>query len=225
MERVLLELRLNPNLLFYPHKEEVGKELNKYFSDWEIINGLALNLYNKEDKTSCILEHNRIVLANEYTQTEQNFFMLVNNVLNIYKSKIEINDIFRIGIRYTILSKTSFKFSELVSIFQEKFYPKNKDIEKILVSKFTDVAFLADFIKNGYKFHYMIGPVNKEEGLQRFSSKFKIKNSDFSDTMLFVDVDGYVDERFTIKKLADNINGIKESARKITKESLKLFGL
>lgn len=224
MKRTVLELRLIPNLLFYTKKEEVGKELTKYFPDW-INNALNINLFNKDTKTSCILEFNRLAIICDDTQSEHKFFELANEIINIYTSKIKIGEVLRVGIRDVITENTSLKYKELVTLFQEKFYPKSKEIQDLLVKDFSDVAFAADFEKLKYKFHYMMGPVNKDEGLKRFNPnpKFDIKESDFVETMIFLDVDGYLDSKIKFAELDGNIKGIKEAIGNIIKGSLHLF--
>ncbi len=224
MKRIVVELVIKPNLLFYRFKDEIGAEINKTLPDWET-NALKIDLFDKKEKLACFLEHKRLAVICDDVKDEDKFFAFLEFVITTYTSKLPLTDILRVGIRHTLLNKTALKYPELVSLFQEKFYPKDKEIEAIVGQKISDAVFSADFERENYKFHYLFGPVSKDEGLAKFgpNTKFELDSEGLSEVMTYLDVDGYKDKDCRARDLNRYITEIRKLVSSTVQESLKLI--
>jgi hypothetical protein len=222
MKKISSELRIAPSISFFKLKEEIAEGIVEEFSNWET-DSLGFNLVSPENKESAILQHNRIAFVGENVQSEHKYLELLKKILKTYNDKLSVKAVFRLGIRFTVIQKTNLKFPELAEIMQKRFYSADKEIGKILVEKYSDVAFSVDFEKDGYKFHYLIGPVSKNEAKGRFNSAFGVNDSDTSETMIFLDVDCYTEEKSTFDKIEAKIEAMQSLASKIVTDSLALF--
>jgi len=101
------------------------------------------------------------------------------SLIDKYKD-YKINDVIRLGTKSEILCHIKGKnFDELKNIFKKKLFKDFEKIEQKTSFKLNDYAFVSDFIKDEGKANILMGPVTKDEVIQKyFNNHEKYKNFD-----------------------------------------------
>lgn len=209
----IIELRFKASLPFFQLRAEIGKPLEKLFKDWRF-DPVTLKFFDIEKYQTASLECKRISITS-LNQSSDDFKNLTTKVISGYFKALPIDKLIRYGYRKIFSAPLEVKFDEVVKLFHDKIYPKNEEFKNIFTEGFSDVAFLGNFTRDSFSFHFQAGPVTKDECIKRMEphNPFKVKNKDkeITDISLFLDTDCYKEN-----VSADNYTTLLEDSFKLT---------
>lgn len=164
----------------------------------------------------------------------ENFGFQVEAIENFdfFKSKIDllfsfvdnykeykINDVIRIGTKSCILCHIKGKnFDDLKNIFRNKMFKGSDEIEKKTNSKLLDYAFSSDLTNDDGKANILMGPVTKEEVIQKHFGNHEKYNNFNKKNGIYIEIDYSQDQESQIKN-----DKLKEQAKANVDNIKKLY--
>jgi uncharacterized protein (TIGR04255 family) len=227
LRKVAFELRFHPSLIFYNEMNNIGNELNEFYPDW-LRNWNLIQFTDKNTNSFFLVSHNRIAGEMDAPDSFQAFKSRITKGTKIFRDKVPIDNINRIGVRFFWLCAVDFPFEELNRIIQNKFYGPREELSKALVSEFKDVAFFFDFEKANNNIHFVFGPVKDKEIPERIPPIKLItgepKILETPNVGIFYDIDCYIQE-IRISELESFLDKgydlVKEMVNSVTKYILE----
>ena len=162
LRRLIFEFRFHPSLKYYDQINEMGDQFNRIYPHWQR-DWTKIHFTDQAKRSSLLIEHNRIGSHTDMPDNFPDFKKRVWDGVKVYNERVPIEDVRRCGIRGFWLCPVDFDFDELLAIIQDKFYAAKKELGEIIGTKFTDVAYIFVFERDGYNVHLKMGPVKKEE--------------------------------------------------------------
>lgn len=215
-KKIAVEARIKPNLRFLKEKHNIATDLNEVYPSWKISNSES-RLINKEEHNSIQLTSRNVRFSFNFPKDLDAAKERIASDLSKYMNSLSATEFERIGVRFLFLKEVSLSFDELRDIMQFRLFKKMGDLSSILTPEFTDLAYVVDFIKDGFKYHFKSGPVRKKQTLELipfevddFEEKvFSEKMEKIPEVNLFSDIDCYKDslDKEDLEKFIDESFG------------------
>lgn len=186
-QKIIGQIQFRPSLESFSSSPVIAKTLEKKFEEWQV-KGDNITLYSPEKSKLTQIFFDKITYLSE---ENANFDELHDYLEKIYNKLMDfsVEEIRRVGVRNTVILKSSFSFSELVELMYKKFYPRDDAFLKLSGGNPKDVIFVLDSERNGFLNHIRIGPVNKEEAEKHFNSSFGVDVKAEENGNIFMDID------------------------------------
>lgn len=202
-KKILFNADLNPSIDFFSKQYDLLKKYKKDFPNWEV-NGLIFIVQDKENHCSSTISHNKIIFEIEDANTKIDFAKTrINNILKEYNEMFPIENISRAGIRFFMfVPMEEIKKEELADIIKSKLFVNNKEVHDILSEKLDDLAYIRDYTKDDFLYHFKCGPMPSEQipawvdfgqNKHKFKTPSDFKNylDSFPKISIFIDIDCY----------------------------------
>lgn len=202
-KRIIFNAVFQSSLEFFPKQYEIMKDLKPDFPHWEI-SALDFKMGNDVDNYSTSVSHNKIVyefdkVSEKIPQAKE----LIIKGLNAYNKHLPIEKFIRLGIRFFMfVDMKDIKKEELAEIITSKLFLINDKTVDIFAEKFNDLAYIIDYSKDEFSYHFKCGPMPKNQipawiELGEYKHRFK-KPKEFKDYLdsfpemsIFLDLDCY----------------------------------
>ena len=188
---------------FFPKQYDLIKKYNADFPNWEL-SGISFTLQDKENHCSASITHKKIIFELEEATSKIDFAKeRISKVLQVYNELLPIESYLRIGVRFFMfVQMQEIKKEELADIIQSKLFANNKEINDILSEKLNDLAYIRDYSKDGFLYHFKCGHMPREhihtwvdfgENKHRFETTkdFRDYLETFPEMSIFIDLDCY----------------------------------
>ena len=200
-QRIVGQVRFVPTLSSWQDTSDVSKNFEKEFEHWRIANRQDVTLYSPDEYKLFQILYNSISYVNEKEENIEELSANLQKAFNLMND--DQKEFEHLGFRNIQIFGTKFDFNELVDLLYSKIYMN--DILQISSDKVNDVLFSINAVKDGINNNVILGPVTKEEALQRFNSQFDVKKSidkiDDYKSYIFLDVDTYIKSEKGIEKI------------------------
>lgn len=234
--KTIFEVRYKAELKFYDLLLPAAQQLKEY-PDWET-NRLRIILKDFDKHCNLAISHNSF----SYEQDSNDINLETNYIsraLEILPTALEINAFTRLGYRRRYLVPVDFSYESLVTVLNVKLFSQNNNLIKSMPKNVKNLAYIIDSEEENYKYHFLIGPVTKQEsqsfiGFNRERNlnpaNREERNSEIIQTYpnvaIFIDIDMYHEgETFQVKerfKFVDNArNKVHNLAEELTKYLLE----
>lgn len=202
-KRIIFNANFQPSLEFFPKQYEIMKDLKPDFPHWEL-SALDFKMGNDIDNYSISVSHNKIVyefdkVSEKIPQAKE----LIIKGVNAYNKHLPIEKFIRLGIRFFMfVDMKDIKKEELAEIISSKLFLANEKTADIFAEKFNDLAYIIDYSKDEFSYHFKCGPMPKNQipswiDLGEYKQRFK-KPQEFKDYLdsfptmsIFLDLDCY----------------------------------
>lgn len=206
IRRLAIEWRYAPTVAVYSKMDEVVLEHQKVLPTWER-SPLSVEIRSGAEGRKFGIAHNRCFLdkwSNEPINTDDEI-TFGHEIFQSFAHKVAIETLTRIGMRQWIAFPRSQMFSELVVRSNRAFFNNPRLNEKVLKGHVDDVGFTIDLTapSGKWKYHFHSGPMERAQYLRDCAIERKMFESDekhekyrtsIPETMLFVDIDCYIDK-------------------------------
>jgi ferredoxin-thioredoxin reductase catalytic subunit len=198
--QVTCEYRFKPNLGFYPQMHQIGLLFSEEYKHWET-SGLKLTLMNPADRSSLLIEHNRLAAAIDVPSNAEILESRFNRAFKEYQRNVQIKHFRRLGVRSISMVGLEFDFEETVDVMQAKLLPRDKMLTEIVGETVKDFMYNVITEKDGKTVHVVCGPVQKKEISKWYNPTRMVTDSDeevkeivYPNVSLFIDCDCYTTE-------------------------------
>lgn len=202
-KKILFVADFKPSVDFFQKQHEIIKELQADFPNWEA-SGLDFTMQDKEIHCSGSFSSKKIVFEFEETsgKTDTAKKRIING-LKVYNSHLPIDSFGRLGIRFFMfIPMQDIKKEELTDVIKSKLFSDNKELSDIFSEKASDLAYILDYSKDEYFYHFKCGPMPKEhipawvdfgDLKNRFKNQKDAKEylESFPEMSIFLDFDCY----------------------------------
>jgi len=202
-KKIIFSADLNPNIDFFSKQYDLLKKYIRDFPNWEL-SGLIFTIQDRENHCSSTITDKKIIFEIEDANNKIDFTKTrINNILKEYNEMFPIENINRAGIRFFIfVPMYEIKKEELADIIQSKLYVNNKELHDIFSEKLYDLAYIRDYTKDDFLYHFKCGPMPTEQipawvnfGQNRHKFKTTADFKDYLDSFpkisIFIDIDCY----------------------------------
>ncbi len=202
-KKILFNAIFKPSVEFFLKQYELLKMYKKYFPSWEV-SGLNFTVQDRENHCSSTITHSNIIFEIDDANSKVEFLKkTINNILSGYNEFFPIESFIRLGLRfYIFIPMLEIKKEELADIIQSKLFVSNNELTTILSEKVTDLAYIRDYKKDEFLYHFKCGPMPKEQipawvdfgqNKHRFNTPkdFKEYLDSFPDMSIYIDIDCY----------------------------------
>ena len=192
LQRIVGQVRFVPTLSSWQDTVEVSKNFQDDFEHWRIANRQDVALFSPKESKLLQVLYNSILYLNENSENTAELSEKLKKAFTLINK--DNNKFEHLGFRNVQILGCKFEFNELVDLLYKKIY--TNDILSISSDEVKDVLFSVNAVKDGISNNVVLGPVTKEEGLQRFNSQFDIDGCvlemDKYKSFIFIDVDTYI---------------------------------
>lgn len=205
-QRIIGQVRFVPTLSSWQDTIAVSKNFEKEFAHWRIANRQDVTLYSPDEYKLFQILYNSLSYINEKEENTEELSANLQKAFTLMNDKEK--EFEHLGFRNIQIFGTKFDFSELVDLLHSKIY--TNDILQISSDSVNDVLFSINAIKDGINNNVLLGPVTKDEALQRFNSQFDVEKistkMDEYKSFIYLDVDTYIKSEKNIEKINNLID-------------------
>jgi hypothetical protein len=200
--KTVFKADFKPRLSYYERMFPAASSLSGY-KDW-ITTGMAINLNDFEAWTSCSLSHESILYIRDIKEeaTAGQDDRRIREIIAKVPAALDLHEFKRIGLRSWYLHSVKMTFKNLVSLISDKFLVQNNEIREGICPIPSDVAYMVDFVDNGFLAKLRVGPVKRDELENQFQPNrnanlpVKLRTlppeelfADFPETSVLIDLD------------------------------------
>jgi len=202
-KKILFGANIKPSIDFFSKQYELLKMYKMDFPNWEV-SILNFTAQDRENHCSATVTHKNIIFEIDDANTKVEFSRkIINNILSGYNEFFPIESFIRVGLRfYIFIPMLEIEKEELADIIQSKLFISSNELTTILSEKVTDLAYIRDYKKDDFLYHFKCGPMPKEQipawvdfgqNKHRFNTPkdFKEYLDSFPDISIFIDIDCY----------------------------------
>lgn len=201
--KIIFNANIKPSINFFSKQYELLKKYKTDFPNWEVTS-LNFTVKDRENHCSALITHKNIIFEIDDANTKVEFSSKrINKILIEYNELFPIEVFSRLGLRFFIfVPMLEIEKEELADIIQSKLFVNNNELSTILSEKLTDLAYIRDYTKDGFLFHFKCGPMPREQipawvdfgqNKYRFNTPkdFKQYLDSFPEMSIFIDIDCY----------------------------------
>lgn len=230
--KTIFQARYKAELKFYELLILAAKQMTE-FPDWET-NRLSVTLKNFDRRCNLAISHNSFSYDQDSNdiEIETNY---INKALEILPSALEIESFIRLGFRRRYLIPVEIPFNSLIQMLNIKFLSQEKKLREIMPANVKDLMYRIDSEEEGFKYHFLIGPVSKQEipkyvefnrqhNLNPASREEKYRKivQEYPDVAIFIDIDLFQEKgELQAKKAANFVNNARSKVDNLTRELCK----
>jgi hypothetical protein len=229
IKHLVLELRYDPTLQFYPVMDKIGLEYVDAYPDWER-SPLTIELRDKKTRRRFFLSAARSFYEALDFSSEGPEFDRAVSLFDRLHHELKFTKVRRVGIRRWVAVSEADPFPKLVAAFSSRFAPKDERFEQILRGRTEDLGLLVDVrTENGWKYHLRAGPMERkqwfeviphEAGLFDSGKDFEAYKEKIPERMFYIDFDGY-QEDLAYSDLGNVVGSIRRGGAEIIEDLIR----
>jgi len=202
-KKIVFNANIKPSIDFFSKQYELLKKFKEDFPNWEVT-GFNFTSQDRENHCSAMVTHKNIIFEIDDANNKIEFSKkIIKKILVEYNKLLHIELFLRLGFRFFIfIPMLEIEKEELADIIQSKLFINNSELSTILSEKLTDLAYIRDYNKDGFLYHFKCGPMPKEQipawvdfgqNKYRFNTPkdFKEYLDSFPEMSIFIDIDCY----------------------------------
>jgi|SRR5579871_2736571 len=218
LHRIVGQVKFRPTIKTFDSTASLASDVENKFEEWIAPQHDNIALFSPSERKFLQITFDTITYLNEGKNDTKELYDYVSKIFNRSIEELDVNQVKRVGFRYTQVFETSFAFNELVELTYKKFYAQNEEINNISADTPRDTVFVLDGIKNDFFTHVQIGPVNKDQGVKSFNTSFPDNKIELQDSNLFIDVDIFTEKDLTTKNALEKLQEAINENLKITEK-------
>jgi hypothetical protein len=196
--KAVFQARLKPSILFHKVKYDIANSLASNYPNWRMSSNL-IELRDLGKHISIDLSSRDVGFSFEIPEALENLRTIINSGISVYCDFLKHEKFERLGTRFYYLIPVSMNFSEIKDIMQHRLTPDDERLADILTPIYDDLAYIVDYTKENFQYHFKAGPVLKRQVPELIPFKednfedsgfYKLIES-ISEVNLFVDIDCY----------------------------------
>ncbi len=227
--KTIFQARYKAELKFYELLIPAAKQMTE-FPDWET-NRLSVTLKNFDRRCNLSISHNSFSYDQDSNdiEIETNY---INKALEILPSALEIESFIRLGFRRRYLIPVEIPFDSLIQMLNIKLLSQEKKLREVMPANVKDLMYRIDSEEEGFKYHFLIGPVSKQE-IPKYvefnrqhnlnpanrEEKYRKIVQEYPDVAIFIDIDLFQEKgELQAKKAANFVNNARSKVDNLTRE-------
>lgn len=213
LTREITQIRFRPTLDWFSLRSNIAHIVEEHYEEWRSDENGNVALYSPSKKEALEVFTQHITHLREASFSGDRNLSDTSRLIATIQEKSDVTEVRRVGFRSINIYSCTFSFSEIVDLLERKLFLIRKEPDFPQSGTTTDLAFILDTVgEDNVKTHVQLGAVKKDEGIEKFGTKFDLNGNLEDDNNLFIDIDVFI-ETPNQPILKERLESLQESAR------------